>query len=81
MSWSLIAFYFGCGYFLIAGDEEGDNFYIVAEGKFNIFVTRLNGSVDKVLESGPGMFFGEVALMYNAPRSASCIVSEAVLWF
>lgn len=59
----------------MSSGETGDNFYIVDQGKFDIFVTRTDGKTTKVLEATPGMSFGELALMYNAPRAATCVVS------
>eukprot|EP00443_Scrippsiella_acuminata_P078531 CAMPEP_0115398790 /NCGR_PEP_ID=MMETSP0271-20121206/14499_1 /TAXON_ID=71861 /ORGANISM="Scrippsiella trochoidea, Strain CCMP3099" /LENGTH=401 /DNA_ID=CAMNT_0002822575 /DNA_START=39 /DNA_END=1244 /DNA_ORIENTATION=- len=56
---------------LIVQGDEGDNFYIVDEGSFDIFVKRGDAPPGKVLECGPGAMFGELALMYNAPRAAT----------
>eukprot|EP00391_Amoebophrya_sp_Ameob2_P003627 CAMPEP_0179000332 /NCGR_PEP_ID=MMETSP0795-20121207/10607_1 /TAXON_ID=88552 /ORGANISM="Amoebophrya sp., Strain Ameob2" /LENGTH=1026 /DNA_ID=CAMNT_0020693305 /DNA_START=60 /DNA_END=3141 /DNA_ORIENTATION=- len=56
---------------VIRQGEEGDFFYIVQNGKFDIYV-----SGSKVFEAGPGFAFGELALLYNAPRSASIQASQ-----
>lgn len=54
----------------------GDYFYIVESGKLDCFI---NGK--KVTSYGPGGSFGELALMYNAPRAASIIaVTDCVLY-
>ncbi|EPB84798.1 hypothetical protein HMPREF1544_08441 [Mucor circinelloides 1006PhL] len=64
----------------------GDFFYVVESGTFNCFIT----SQDKDSETSTqklvttyeaGGSFGELALMYNAPRAATIIAtSNAVLW-
>ena len=62
---------------VITQGEKGDNFYIVEDGTFDILV---NG-VGKVAVRGPGDSFGEKALLYNCPRSATvCATSVASLW-
>lgn len=72
---------------VIQQGDEGDRFYIVSEGEFHIFVARRGedgqlGASTKVLEVGPGAAFGELALMYNAPRAATvtCVVDRARVW-
>jgi CRP-like cAMP-binding protein len=57
---------------IIKQGDKGDNFYIVESGDFDILVNDV-----KVASRGPGDFFGELALMYNAPRAASVIASTA----
>lgn len=66
---------------IITQGEEGDNFYIVEEGTFDVFVQRGDAPPGKVLQYGPGDMFGELALMYNAQRAASVkATSDAKLW-
>jgi len=61
---------------IIKQGDEGDNFYVVDEGVFEIFV---NGN--KVVEIGAGGSFGELALMYNTPRAATVKAKEdSVVW-
>jgi len=62
---------------LITQGEEGDNFYIVDEGTFDVFVQRGDSPPGKVCEYGPGAMFGELALMYNAPRAATVTATSA----
>lgn len=64
------------GVAIINQGEEGDNFYVVDSGAFDVFV---NGN--KVVEIGAGGSFGELALMYNTPRAASVIANQdCVVW-
>ncbi|KAI9597900.1 cyclic nucleotide-binding-like protein [Syncephalis fuscata] len=64
------------GEVVIKQGEEGDNFYVVDSGTFDIFVND-----NKVVDVGPGDSFGELALMYNTPRAATIkATSDGVLW-
>ncbi|KAF4695378.1 hypothetical protein FOZ60_004869 [Perkinsus olseni] len=66
---------------VIRQGDFGDAFYIVEEGTFDIFVKRGDKEPVKVMECGPGSSFGELALMYNAPRAATVTAtSDAKLW-
>ncbi|KAF4669349.1 hypothetical protein FOZ61_004383 [Perkinsus olseni] len=60
---------------VIEQGDVGDAFYIVAEGELHVHVRRPGEDESskgaKVLELGPGSLFGELALLYNAPRAAT----------
>ena len=56
---------------LITQGESGDNFYVVNSGTFNFFV---DGA--KVGSCKSGQTFGELALLYNAPRAATVTCEE-----
>ncbi|KAJ1541720.1 hypothetical protein HK405_010479 [Cladochytrium tenue] len=59
----------------------GDFFYIVETGTLDVFVARNGAAPVKVTDYGPGGSFGELALMYNAPRAATVTAtSDCVLW-
>ncbi|KAI7851072.1 cyclic nucleotide-binding-like protein [Circinella umbellata] len=60
----------------------GDYFYVVESGTFDCFITKNNQEeAVKVTSYEAGGSFGELALMYNAPRAATIIAtSDAVLW-
>ena len=54
--------------------NQGDNassFFIVESGSFDVII---NGQYVRTLKKGDG--FGELALLYNAPRSASIKAKE-----
>ena len=58
------------GQVVIREGEVGDRFYVVARGKVEAFVTV--GPAEKRLAVlTDGDFFGEVALLFDAPRTAS----------
>ena len=74
---------------VITQGDAGDYFYVVERGSFDIHIND-SGSVQpgpdgmgkKVSTIGPGGSFGELALMYNAPRAATVVSTEAnsLLW-
>ena len=55
---------------IIKQGESGDNFYVVEKGIFNIYVIK-DSNEKLVAQRGIGESFGELALMYNAVRSAT----------
>jgi cAMP-dependent protein kinase regulator len=73
---------------VIQQGDVGDYFYVVEQGSFDIYVNpsgKLEAGADglgnKVGTVGPGGSFGELALMYNAPRAATVMSSEpSTLW-
>jgi CRP-like cAMP-binding protein len=59
----------------------GDFFYVVETGTLDVFVSRNGAPAVKVTDYGAGGSFGELALMYNAPRAATVTAtSDCVLW-
>ncbi|KAL8936820.1 MAG: hypothetical protein Q9216_004731 [Gyalolechia sp. 2 TL-2023] len=74
---------------VITQGDAGDYFYVVEKGTFDIFINPAGtiepgpqGMGNKVNSIGPGGSFGELALMYNAPRAATVISTEpnSTLW-
>jgi len=66
--------------------DTADFFYIVKTGQFDILAKRHTQAdsgrtgeqqLVKVFEAGAGFAFGELALLYNAPRSATITATEA----
>ncbi|KAJ2288382.1 hypothetical protein IWW55_006518, partial [Coemansia sp. RSA 2706] len=69
------------GQSVIVQGGVGDYFYIVERGTFEIFVRKDGAAPAKVATVGDGGSFGELALMYNAPRAATVTAtSDATLW-
>jgi cGMP-dependent protein kinase len=67
---------------IIKQGELGSNLYIVEKGLFEISITDpATKVVTKVGSKGPRGLFGELALMYNAPRAATVTaVVDSVVW-
>lgn len=66
---------------IITQGDDGDFFYVVDSGTFDIFVSRNKQPAVRVVTVGGGGSFGELALMYNAPRAATVTaVDNAVVW-
>jgi len=74
------------GVVVIHQGDVGDFFYVVEEGGFDFYIRKggageKHGLGDRVGGVGAGGSFGELALMYNAPRAASVVsTSPGVLW-
>ena len=80
----------GAGRVIIKQGDVGDFFYVVETGAYDVFI-RHNGMATeeqpqgrKVATIGPGGSFGELALMYNAPRAATVATTvdttHSTLW-
>ncbi|KAI9271630.1 cAMP dependent protein kinase regulatory subunit [Phascolomyces articulosus] len=78
------------GHTIIEQGGVGDFFYVVESGTFDCYISKStapgsdpNSGVPptKVTSYEAGGSFGELALMYNAPRAATILAtSDAVLW-
>lgn len=75
---------------VISQGDAGDYFYVVEKGNFDIYIHSAgsvqpgpDGMGKKVSTIGPGGSFGELALMYNAPRAATVVSTEpgSLLWY
>lgn len=65
---------------IIDQGDDGDNFYVIDRGVYDIFVAKngVNVCVGKYNNKGS---FGELALMYNTPRAATIVATEeGALW-
>uniref|UniRef100_A0A3Q3XCK5 cAMP-dependent protein kinase type II-alpha regulatory subunit n=1 Tax=Mola mola TaxID=94237 RepID=A0A3Q3XCK5_MOLML len=65
---------------IIDQGDDGDNFYVIEKGAYDIFVQKdgVRVCVGKYDNRGS---FGELALMYNTPRAATIVATqEGALW-
>jgi cAMP-dependent protein kinase regulator len=70
---------FNDGDVIIKQGDDGDNYYLLDTGKVEVFVAGKGDDPIKTYSAGEG--FGELALMYNAPRAATCkAVGKVKLW-
>ena len=57
--------------------EPGENFYLIQSGRVQI--TKIMGEIEKTIDIlYPGEVFGEMAILEEAPRSASAIAQDQV---
>lgn len=65
---------------VIVQGDDGDNFYVIDSGTFDVFVIR-NDEESKVFNYNNEGSFGELALMYNTPRAATVVAtSTGIVW-
>jgi len=65
---------------VIEQGDRGDNLYVVESGSFDVFV-KTGTTQKKVATRAAGTCFGELALMYNAPRAATVTATvDSVGW-
>lgn len=68
---------------VITQGDIGDTFYLLESGEVDVYKKKPDAEEIKVHTYKSGDAFGELALMYNAPRAATCRVPEggqAKLW-
>lgn len=59
--------------------QPGEEMYIILKGAVGVYASRPDESQIEICRIGKGDFFGEMALIDNQPRSASCIALENVV--
>ena len=69
--------HYSAGDVIIAEYEPGDCFYLIQSGKVQL-VKCVNGTVKNLDILKPGEFFGEMAILDNSPRSATCVAAGPV---
>ncbi|MBL8967941.1 MAG: cyclic nucleotide-binding domain-containing protein, partial [Spirochaetaceae bacterium] len=68
---------FAAGETVFREGETGSELYIVRSGRIGSYVTLPDGSRREVYDFGPGLLFGEMAIIESEPRSATCYAREA----
>lgn len=73
MARAMMMMEFQSGDTIITQGEDGDRLYLIDQGTVECFKHKDN-SADQTLihTNGPGSAFGELAILYNAPRAATC---------
>jgi CRP/FNR family cyclic AMP-dependent transcriptional regulator len=61
---------------LITEGDRSDSFYVILSGKVKVFLSDEHGKEVQLNTQGPGEYFGELALIDQAPRSASVMTLE-----
>ena len=65
------------GEVIISEFEPGDTFYLIQKGEVQL-LKCVNGSSKNIDILKPGEFFGEMAILDNSPRSATCMAKTSV---
>ncbi|HLE52408.1 MAG TPA: cyclic nucleotide-binding domain-containing protein, partial [Anaerolineales bacterium] len=68
---SLSAERYAVGELILRQGDSGDKFYIIERGNASIWQSSPDGEEKQVDKLGPGQYFGELALISNAPRNAT----------
>jgi putative ABC transport system ATP-binding protein len=66
------------GTVIIRQGDEGDKFYLIKRGVVDVIVNRGKPEETKVATLSKGQFFGETALMLDAPRNATVLTTQEV---
>lgn len=64
------------GSVLINEGDESDSLYVILEGKVRVYLSDDSGKEVILRTQGSGEYFGELAIIDSAPRSASVITVE-----
>jgi CRP/FNR family cyclic AMP-dependent transcriptional regulator len=61
---------------IVTQGKGGEGFFVVHSGKVDVVRERADGNKMVVNQLGDGDFFGELALLDDGPRTATCVASE-----
>lgn len=67
---------FKAGDHIVRQGEPGEGLFIITDGKVEIQKTMSNGKIMSIATHGPGDFFGEMAILDGAARSADVVALE-----
>jgi diguanylate cyclase (GGDEF)-like protein len=67
---------YGIGSEVFREGESGKEIFIVRSGRVGSFVTQADGTRREIYEFVPGVLFGEMAIIEDEPRSATCYAKE-----
>ncbi len=63
---------------IISQGEMGDKFYLIKKGSVGVRIKNAEGLEQEVATLSEGDFFGEIALLKEVPRTATCWAKEGV---
>lgn len=67
---------YAAGATIVTQGKGGEGFFIVQSGKVDVIRERADGSKSVVNQMGSGDYFGEMALLDDGPRTATCVAVE-----
>ena len=70
--------WFPAGTYIIEQGEIGKSLFLIVSGAVQVAEEPTPGELRTLRQQGPGEFFGELALVYEQPRSAHVIALDAV---
>jgi LmbE family N-acetylglucosaminyl deacetylase len=70
--------WFPAGTYIVEQGEKGMSLFLIVSGSARVADEPTPGELRTLRQLGPGEFFGELALVYERPRSAHVIAQDAV---
>jgi len=70
--------WFPAGTYIVEQGEKGTSLFLIVSGSAQVADEPAPGELRMLRQLGPGEFFGELALVYEQPRSAHVIALDAV---
>ena len=74
-------FHFDKGHAIIREGDPARLFFVVARGTVSIYLNLEGGRKRRIACLGPGLTFGEMALLDGGPRSADVVADERVICY
>jgi cAMP-dependent protein kinase regulator len=68
---------FEAGDIIVGDGEPGDSLFVISSGRVKAFVKGAEGRYRETREMGEGDFFGEIALLFGRPRTATVTAAES----
>ncbi len=72
---------YSAGQTIVTQGKGGEGFFIVKSGKVDVIRERIDGSKSVVNQLTNGDFFGEMALLDDGPRTATCVAVESTMCY
>ena len=68
---------YAAGSTIVSQGKGGEGFFVVYDGKVDVVRERADGNKAVVNHLSAGDFFGEMALLDDGPRTATCVAVDA----